>query len=411
MNCMNCGSPVTRGTEYCAKCGFHVLSQQKAIYLSKLYYNQGLEKASVRDLSGAISCLKQSLKFSKLNIQSRNLLGLVYFETGEVVAALCEWVISKNIMSTDNLAIEYIDRLQSNPAKLEVINRTVNKYNLALSYCRQGSEDLAAIQLKKLLSQNPRLIKGYHLLALLQIKSEEYTKARRTLKKALRIDKTNTTTLRFLREVDEQTGMTTDLSGKTRKKSREESGENTGRSSIIKSGNDLVILPPAFRESSMLGICINLAIGFLIGAAALWFMVIPARTQQIYDSVNQEILDSGGTLNSQAAQLTQLEERTEAAEKTASQAAQQVSDAQAKSTSNENLLLAYQAMMAGEYDTAAVYMKDVYEKDLSENVKGIYQTLVSTVGTGRVDEPESGESAGQGETDNQDGGEDYDSGY
>ena len=69
----------------------------------------------------------------------------------------------------------------------------------------------AAIRLKKILSQNPKLIKGYHLLALIQMKNQEWNKARRTLKKAARIDKTNTTTLRFLREVDEQTGVTTKM--------------------------------------------------------------------------------------------------------------------------------------------------------------------------------------------------------
>ena len=47
--------------------------------------------------------MKRSLKFNKLNIQARNLLGLVYFETGEAVAALSEWVISK-ILCGGNIA-------------------------------------------------------------------------------------------------------------------------------------------------------------------------------------------------------------------------------------------------------------------------------------------------------------------
>lgn len=76
---------------------------------------------------------------------------------------------------------------------------------------------MAAIQLRKILAQNSKLIKGYHLLALIQIKNEEWNRARRTLKKAARIDKTNTTTLRFLREVDEQTGVTTKLEKKNKK--------------------------------------------------------------------------------------------------------------------------------------------------------------------------------------------------
>ena len=210
MNCMNCGAfLVDKDLDYCPKCGCNVLIQKKVDYLSRQYYNRGLENASVRDLSGAIDCLKQSLIYNKHNIQARNLLGLVYFETGEVVAALSEWVISKNLQPTRNLASEYINNLQANPNKLAAINETIKKYNHALMLCREGHEDMAAIQLRKILTQNSKLIKGYHLLALIQMKNGEWNKARRILKKAARIDKTNTTTLRFLREVDEQTGATT----------------------------------------------------------------------------------------------------------------------------------------------------------------------------------------------------------
>ena len=45
----------------------------------------------MRNLSGAIVSLKNSLKFNKYNIDARNLLGLIYCETGEVVDALSEW--------------------------------------------------------------------------------------------------------------------------------------------------------------------------------------------------------------------------------------------------------------------------------------------------------------------------------
>lgn len=108
----------------------------------------------------------------------------MYFETGEVVAALSEWVISKNLQSNRNLATEYINKLQANSNKLEAINETIRKYNDALNLCREGHEDMAAIRLKRILTQNPKLIKGYHLLALIQMKEGEYNKARRTLRKA-----------------------------------------------------------------------------------------------------------------------------------------------------------------------------------------------------------------------------------
>ena len=145
MNCMNCGAfLVDKDLDYCPKCGCNVLIQKKVDYLSRQYYNRGLEKASVRDLSGAIDCLKQSLIYNKHNIQARNLLGLVYFETGEVVAALSEWVISKNLQPSRNLASEYINKLQANSNKLEAINETIRKYNDALNLCREGHEDMAA---------------------------------------------------------------------------------------------------------------------------------------------------------------------------------------------------------------------------------------------------------------------------
>ena len=401
MNCLNCQTPVSRGTEYCPKCGFHVLSQRKAIYLSKLYYNQGLEKASVRDLSGAISCLRQSLKFNKLNIQARNLLGLVYFETGEVVAALCEWVVSKNMKQKDNLAVYYIDKLQANPIRLEIINRTVNKYNLALSYCRQGNEDMAVIQLKKLLSQNPKLIKAYHLLALVQMKEGEYAKARRTLKKALKIDKTNTTSLRFLREVDEQTGTTTDLSGRTRKVSSGAS-ENPLKKRMVKAGNDFVIVPPPFRERSKVGFVINVLAGVLIGVAVMWYLVVPAKTQQAYDTMNQEILASGGALLMQEVKEEPQQEETDKSQDLETQLA----EASSKASSAENLMLAYQAMDTQDLKNAAQYLKNVQEEDLSGKMKAIYQTVNNTINPPQEQPEDTQADSGEGEYDSS-----YDSGY
>ena len=51
MNCMNCGAfLVDKDLDYCPKCGCNVLIQKKVDYLSRKCYNEGLEKASVRDL-------------------------------------------------------------------------------------------------------------------------------------------------------------------------------------------------------------------------------------------------------------------------------------------------------------------------------------------------------------------------
>ena len=96
MYCFKCGCELNK-TDHCPNCGADVGTYKKIIYTSNYLYNDGLQKAQVRDLSGAILSLKNSLWFNKDNLDARNLLGLIYYEIGETVAALSEWVISKNI--------------------------------------------------------------------------------------------------------------------------------------------------------------------------------------------------------------------------------------------------------------------------------------------------------------------------
>ena len=312
MNCINCGAFLTdTDLDYCPHCGANVLIQKKVDYLSKLYYNQGLEKASIRDLSGAISCLKQSLAYDKRNIRARNLLGLVYFETGEVVAALSEWVISKNIQKNRNLASEYIARLQANQNKLETINESIKKYNNALAMCREGHEDMAAIRLKKILSQNPKLIKGYHLLALIQMKNQEWNKARKTLKKAARIDKTNTTTLRFLREIDEQTGVTTKMENRRKSLLRDHAREKDNIS------GEIVVRPSTYRERSKVSLFFTMVLGFAAGAAAFWLLVLPAVKQDVYRQANEQIVQYSESLSSQGVALSKAQGEAEQSSSTA----------------------------------------------------------------------------------------------
>lgn len=367
---------------YCPKCGCDVIVQKQAIILSGLYYNQGLEKAQIRDLSGAIDQLKRSLKFNKLNIPARNLLGLVYFETGEVVAALSEWVISKNIQPENNIAVDYINRLQKDASKLDVINHTIKKYNLALQNCREGHEDVAMIQLKKILVQNPKLIKGYHLLALLHIREGEYEKARKTLKKAIKIDKTNTTTLRFLREVDEQTGLSTSLeprfsmwSGKPKERPQEEEPV------AYRVNNDVVVQPAAFKESSVWSTVLTLGIGFIVGVAMVWFLFVPARTQAINRMANEKVSEYSSTMATQTSEMTNLKNELEALKESTATATQQAEEAEAKITAYENLILASSALAQDDYTEAATHLANVDQNVLSATAKTAYDTIYNSAKT------------------------------
>ena len=183
MNCYNCGGVLSE-KDFCTRCGVDVSHYKKTIYMSNAYYNIGLEQANVRNLSGAIISLHQSLKFNKNNVEARNLLGLIYYEMGEIVTALSEWVISKNIRGQKNIANDYLDKIQKDQSKLEMFAQMIRKYNQALLYCQQDSEDLGIIQLKKVLSMYENYLKAHLLLALLYIHAEEWDKAKTEVERA-----------------------------------------------------------------------------------------------------------------------------------------------------------------------------------------------------------------------------------
>lgn len=390
MNCMNCGAFLTdMDLDYCPNCGYNVLIQKKVDYLSKIFYNQGLEKASIRDLSGAIACLKQSLMYDKRNIRARNLLGLVYFETGEVVSALSEWVISKNLQPTRNLASEYINKLQANPNKLAAINETIKKYNHALVLCREGHEDMAAIQLRKILTQNSKLIKGYHLLALIQMKNGEWNKARRILKKAARIDKTNTTTLRFLREVDEQTGVTTRLEKKKKGLFRSGTKENPDTDIL---GSERVTQPTVYREHSKVSVFFILMAGIAAGAVAFWLLAVPAIRQGIYQEANQQIVQYSESLASQGAELTKAQGEAKESGDTVESVTQELTTEQTKSESYQALLQAYTYYQQQNLDEAAVEIQKVHVDVLTDSMKSVYTTIRDATGVAGIGDTEGVQS-------------------
>ncbi len=337
--------------------------EKKAVQLSNLLYNRGLDKAQIRDLSGAVELLRQSLQYNKNNINARNLLGLVYFEMGEAVAALSEWVISKNLQPQDNIAAQYIDRLQSNQAKLSVINQTIRDYNIALENCRRGDEDIAAISLKKVIAQNAHFIKAYHLLALIYIKMERYTRARKLLRKAIKIDATNATTLRFLKEIDEQTGQIVRTEGRRNHSDR-----------VHEDGEILTAAVP-FRERAPIHGLINLLLGLAVGVLAMWIVIVPSIRQAASRDVNERMVEYSNTLAVQENQIAELQGEVDASKDTADNAQKTVDDAKKASEGTDKLLQAYVAYQDGRYTDAAGLIADVDSSLLSSDARSIYDTI------------------------------------
>lgn len=299
MFCYNCGCRLS-DHDFCTSCGVDVGRYKKIMYLANAFYNDGLDKARVRDLTGAVISLRQSLKFNKNNVDARNLLGLVYFEMGETVAALCEWIISKNLKPEKNVADDYLSYVQSSASRLEAINQTIKKYNQALAYCEQGSKDLAVIQLKKVLSMNSKFIRAHQLLALLYMDAEQWEKAKRELTKCLALDRNNTLTLVYMKEVDNI------LSPEDGVKPVKKKSDDAVR---YQSDNEIIIQPMGVREPKRNGVggLVNLLLGLIIGVTATCFLVVPAVKTNVINDKNSEVADIGNQIDAKNATISDLE--------------------------------------------------------------------------------------------------------
>lgn len=370
MLCTRCGATLTE-PGYCSNCGTDIKIYEKLVRLSNTYYNRGLEKAKVRDLSGAVQDLRYSLELNKYNIPARNLLGLIYFEIGEVVSALTEWIISKNLQPEKNAADEYISAIQTNPSRLETINQTIKKYNQSLLYCQQGSEDLAIIQLKKVLSLNPKLVKAHQLLALLYIQTEEYERAGRELRRALAIDKTDTVSLRYQAELEERTGKP--LNKSVEKKETKEP-KNPDIISYT-SGNETIIMPAGYKESNGMNVVFNIIIGLVVGIALMWFLVVPAKVRSVRNEANEQVREYSDQISAKQAEINSLQKQLDAYEP-GDEATEEV---QETSNDYEKLIEAYTSFQAGDTETAVTALDEVDKTKLSEAALSLYGEVYKTV--------------------------------
>ena len=225
--------------------------------------------------------------------------------------------------------------------------------------------------------------------ALIYMKNHDWGKARRTLKKAARIDKTNTTTLRFLREVDERTGVTTRLE-KQKKGLFGAKGKTEGSDEISRS---TVVQPAVYRENSRISLFVTLMAGVAAGAAAFWFLAVPAIKQGIYREANQQIVKYSESLVSQGAELSKAQGEAKESGDVAEEITQQLDAEQKKSTSYQALLNAYAAYTQNEYDAAALEIQKVYEDQLGDDVMGIYNTICSATGVSGITEDSKSEGS------------------
>ena len=381
MKCFKCGAELTQEKK-CPQCGADIAVYRKAALASNAYYNLGLAKTKVRNLSGAVESLKMSVAINKNNIDARNLLGLVYCELGDVVEALSEWVISKNLKPEDNPASGYIKQIQSNQARFELITTTIKKYNLSLRYAKEENYDMAVIQLKKVVAQNPQMIKAQQLLALLYMREKEYQRARRHLTAVLKIDRNNTLAQLYLQEIEqEQQKKKESSAGGFMPKKKEKDTQPRPLS-----GNDVIMPHSSYKEPSNGAITIiNILAGVVIGAALIWFLIMPSRYKGITADYNKSLqeyseqLSSGNVeINSLNTQLEQVKQEKEALEERLAQ----VSGADGSNKLLTTVITAANFYIANDTTAAAEALVGVDVSALpTDAAKTLYNTLAEATMT------------------------------
>ena len=373
MNCYRCGYDMGEDL-YCENCGTDNTVYRSILLSSARAYNEGLEYAKIRNLTGAEASLTAALRFSKYNTAARNLLGLVYFEQGEMVLALREWVISSNLDPENNEAERYLGELEYGQGLLEKYDSNNRKYNLALSYLRQGNRDLSKIQLKRVLKNQPKMVKAHVLLSLLLMQEDNYEEARRELNTALRIDSGNPLAISYLNEVHNVFRERNDKKKKKKKKDISVSFQD---------GNDTIVVPRQgiieALDSSKGGI-LNVLIGLLIGVLVTVFLIVPevrerdnsaAKTALI--DVNESYADSQQSIGSLQSEVAALRERLSAYEGQAD-----------LKQSYENLISAMTVAVSGDFGSAENLLASVNRDLLDEKGQQGYDNLSASIIDGKA---------------------------
>ena len=323
MECLNCGAPVLENG-HCSRCHISYDLLAKAFNTSNYYYNLGLDRACVRDLTGAIDALNLALKYNKQNINARNLLGLIYYEMGEIVSGLMQWVISSNYLPENNVASKYLEEIQSDPLKLEEANQLAKQFNQALVHAKQGTKDLAFIQMKRILSSYPHFVKGYLLLALLYLDNGNQDKAKKALKRVLRIDKNNTLAVKYLREMGIAPREIIEMKESSRridpeKAFNDEDQYKSDLQNFVEQGianlddlDDPDVEVGAFHELSHNKFnLVYVTVGLILGALACWILLLPTKLNSV-SKENREIrIDYSEQISSKNVEISGLKDQIE----------------------------------------------------------------------------------------------------
>ncbi|MDA3733853.1 tetratricopeptide repeat protein [Niameybacter massiliensis] len=358
----------------CETCGENIRWVEKIYEKSELYYIKAYECAESRYLSEAVEYLEKAIYFNKYNIQAKNLLGLIYLEMGEVASALKLWILSDALCKEDNVAVEYMEKLQKEPKQLEAYKDSLMLYNRALRYVHKKDDDVAVIRLKKAINLNPSFLEARNLLAFCYLLQKQENKALAQVLYVLKKDRSNKKALSYLREIESKNVVIED----------EESKKTISAPHINDIDISTDVMPQKFINRG--GLFSRYAMYFVFGAVCMFGigigLIVPSKTasleKKVYDmtSENTSLKVEFDTFVEEATQKAlalesnnqKLAEENELLKQQHNKVSQENKLAKAKAYKEE-----------GKWIESAEILNNIAAQDLSEENQKVYQSLKETV--------------------------------
>jgi TolA-binding protein len=218
------------------------------------------------------------------------------------------------------------------------------------------------------LSLNPKLVKAHQLLALLYLQEDKLDLAKKTLRTAGRIDANNTITLRYLKEVN----------ARLREKSPSKKQKEEDLISY-QSGNETIIMPKRFKESSLGMSLVYIVIGLIVGAAVTSWLIVPNVRNQAKEDAQKQIVEASDTIATNGQTIKDLEAQVEELQQELDDASENNEKVKTQISSYENLLQAYVSYSGNDVTSAEEQLGKVKKKYLSSSAKEIYNQLNDVV--------------------------------
>ena len=339
---------------------------EKLARQSNGWYNDGLTKAQIRDLSGAQESLERAIEYDRTNIQARNLLGLIYYGRGQTGEAIAQWILCQNMDPADRMSGYFMRRMKEDPDEINAINISLRKYNQGLRYCREHHLDMAQLQLSEAVEINPGLLCAWQLLALIYITKKQYSKARRALKQARMIDEGDQLTLAYLEEV-----------GKGRARRGEGANVRAGRHAVAYTRDHETIIRPVANESDSgtSRIWSNLVIGLIVGTAVVFLLIGPLIRSRSTRQASKELAAYTDKIAAQDAQIKALKTELEEYRMDADLNAKTIKEGTSAQQSYEILMEVTSGLNSGEMtaDQAIDKLVDVSPERLGDLGKQRYE--------------------------------------